>query len=415
MNRTKLMIAAATLLLAGAALGYWITRQVADHAAPVPATAAGRRVLYWHDPMVPGTRFDKPGKSPFMDMQLVPVYADEEGGANVRISPQVTQNLGMRLATAELRALRPRLAAVGNVAFDERLLTLVQARVAGYVTRMHVKTPLERVRRGQPLADVVAPEWLAAQEEYLALLDAQTDRIRAIRDAARQRLRVLDVPEAAIRAIESERRTAPVTTIVAPAGGVVADLGIREGASFVPGAALFRINGLDTVWVNAAIPEAQVSLVFPGSSVEARATAWPGDSFRGRVAALLPDVDPQTRTLTVRLEVDNPEGRLAPGMFVALEFAGEVQAPQIVVPSEAIIVTGERKVVIVARPDGGFDLAEVTTGIESESRTAVLAGLTEGQSVVVSGQFLIDSEASLKSALTRLDAGEDAATPETAP
>jgi Cu(I)/Ag(I) efflux system membrane fusion protein len=405
----RLIAAMIIVLLGGAAGGYWL----ADRSAPAEETGGtkARKILYWHDPMVPGVKFDKPGKSPFMDMELVPVYADEAGaGADVRVSPTVTQNLAIRLGTAERATLQAHLKAVGSVAFDERLLALVQARVEGYVTKLRVKTPLERVRRGQPLADVVAPEWLAAQEEYLALLGAQSQRGQSIRDAARQRLVVLGVPEATIRALEAERRANATITLYAPIDGVITDLAVREGATFMAGAPLFRINGLATVWVNAQVPEAQVSMIPIGSTVEARATAWPATTFEGRVAALLPEVDAETRTLPVRIVIDNAQAKLVPGMFVSLDFVGQAGEPQLVVPSEAVIMTGERNAVIVAREGGGFDVAEVTVGAEVGDRTAILSGLEEGQSIVLSGQFLIDSEANLKSAMARLSAGDEAST-----
>jgi len=335
-------------------------------------------------------------------MQLVPVYADEEGGAAVKVSPVVSQNLGIRLGTVEKAVLQSKLPAVGSVAFDEHLVAVVQARVEGYVTHLHVKAPLERVRRGQALADILAPAWLEAQEEYLALLDAQSGRGQAIRNAARQRLMVLGVPEDTIRALDTERKTNVTATLVAPIDGVVAELAVREGAAFMPGAALFRINGLKTVWVNAQIPEAQVSMIPMGSSVTARATAWPNATFKGSVEALLPDVDLQTRTVPVRIVIENPEFKLAPGMFMSLDFEGKADQEHLVVPSESIIMTGERNVVIVAREGGGFDVAEVGTGTEAEGKTAILSGLEEGQSIVLSGQFLIDSEASLKSTVSRL-------------
>jgi len=396
----KLLGAAVAMLILGAAAGYWIAQQQTE---TEPGT---RKVLYWHDPMVPNTRFDKPGKSPFMDMDLVPVYADEGGGAAVQVSPVVSQNLGIRLGTVEKTALRPKLPAVGSVAFDESRLEVMQARVEGYVTRLRVKAPLARVRRGQPLAEIVAPAWLEAQEEYLALLDAQSGRGQAIRAAARQRLSILGIPESTIRELESQRKADASATLVAPIDGVLTELGVREGAAFMPGAALFRINGLETVWVHAQVPEAQISMIPVGSSVTVNATAWPDARFAGRVVALLPDVDAQTRTLPVRIVIENADFKLAPGMFVSLEFEGKAEQEQLVVPSEAVIMTGERNVVIVARQGGGFDVANVTLGAETDGRTAILSGLEEGQEIVLSGQFLIDSEASLKSSVSRLSPAE---------
>jgi membrane fusion protein, copper/silver efflux system len=405
-NDTKLkLIAAAAVLVVGLAGGYWLAKLRApaddDRSMRAAQGTADRKVLYWHDPMYPSTRFDKPGKSPFMDMQLVPVYADEEGGAAVRVDPTVEQNLGIRLGTVDKELLQPKLAAVGSIAFDERLIEVVQARVEGYVTRLYVKAPLERVRRGQALADIVAPAWLEAQEEYLALLDAQSDRGRSIRDAARQRLLVLGVPEPTIRGLETGRKANASTTLIAPIDGVVTELAVREGAAFMPGAGLFRINGLKTVWLNAQVPEAQIFMIPMGATVQATATGWPGVTFQGRVEALLPDVDPQTRTVPARIVIDNPDFRLSPGMFASVELAGAGEQ-QLVVPSEAVIMTGERNVVIVARTGGGFDVAEVKIGIEASGKTAILDGLQEGQAIVLSGQFLLDSEASLKSTVSRL-------------
>jgi Cu(I)/Ag(I) efflux system membrane fusion protein len=406
MKRT-IIIALVATFVGGGALGFWLAERResgsagAEHEGHV--SEAERRILYWYDPMQPGVKFDKPGQSPFMNMPLVPRYADEEGSADVRVDPATAQNLGIRTAKAEKAVISPRLTAVGSVAFDERLLRVVQARVTGYVTRLYVKTPLETVRRGQPLAEILAPEWQAAQEEYLSLLDARSERARAIRDAARERLVVLGVPDAIIRRLESTRKVEAATTITAPIDGVITELAVREGAAFAPGAPLFRINGLATVWVDARIPEARISEIPPDASVEARTASWPGVRFAGQVSALLPEVDPQTRTLAVRVEIDNAERRLAPGMFLSLDFAGMPAEPQLVVPSEAVIVTGDRSVVILARDGDGFDVAEVTTGPEADGRTVILSGVEEGQSVVVSGQFLIDSEASLNAAITRLE------------
>lgn len=418
MQRGRWTAIAAVLLTLSVGAGYWW----GHHASTMsPATQAPdsatreRKVLYWHDPMVPNARFDKPGKSPFMDMQLEPVYAGEADDSDaVRVSPNARQNLGIRLGRVEMASLSTHLHAVGSVAFDERLLEVVQARVEGYVTRLDVKTPLERVRKGQPLATILAPQWIEAEQEYLALLDAHSERARVIRDAARQRLVILGVPEATIRAVETKRETNASTTVFAPIDGAVTELGVREGATFMAGASLFRINGLASVWVNAQIPEANVPRVPMGSTVEARATAWPGATFTGRVIALLPQVDPQTRTLTARVALENRDGKLTPGMYVSLEFTGPAGESQLVVPSEAVIVTGERSVVIVAIRGGGFNVVNVTVGAEQDGKTAILSGLSQSDSVVLSGQFLIDSEASLRSAVNRFQtpAPDQAAAPE---
>jgi Cu(I)/Ag(I) efflux system membrane fusion protein len=406
----RLWIAIAAGALCVGLLGGYFLADRSNDGPPAQATtgAAGvqqeRKVLYWHDPMVPGARFDKPGKSPFMDMELVPVYADAEGSAAVQIDSTVTQNLGIRLSDVEKRAMEQRVRAVGNVVVDERRIQVVQTRVPGTVTRLHVRSPLVPVKRGQLLAEVVSPEWIGAQQEYLALLDAQSSSSQPIRVAARARLEVLGVPEATIRTIESTRKVSATTSVHSPMDGVITELAIREGAAFAAGSTLFQIANLQSVWIEARIPESQVSAVTRGTNAQVTATAWPGRTFEGRVIALLPKVDPQTRTVGARLEVTNEGERLVPGMYVSVQLADSGGEEQLVVPSEALIMTGERTVVIVARQGGGFDVANVTIGAEADGKTTILSGLTEGQSVVVSGQFLIDSEASLKSTINRIGA-----------
>src|SRR6266850_436047 len=415
------LAAVAILGVAGYGL-YWVGMnrgmKMADPAPGVTATAAagaqqanasdpttGKKVLYWHDPMVPGQKFDKPGKSPFMDMPLEPVYADEAGAdAGVTVSSTAAQNLGIRVGKVEKKMLDVRVRAVGSVAFDERLLELVQPRVSGYVTRLAVKAPLERVHRGETLAVILAPEWSQAEQDYLGLLDANSERAQGLREAARQRLIVLGVPEATIKAVESTRTLADETTLAAPIDGVVTELGVREGAAFMAGTTLFRLNGLATVWVNAQIPESKLAAAQDTSTVTATATAWPGETFHGRVIALLPDVDPQTRTLTARVAMDNADRRLSPGMFVTVEFTPKATEAQLVVPTEAVITTGERDVVITRDANGRFHVVDVTLGPEQDGQTVVRSGLDEGQSIVLSGQFLIDSEANLKSTVNRLEA-----------
>ena len=367
------------------------------------AVTAGKRVLYWHDPMVPGQKFDQPGKSPFMDMQLVPVYADESSDeGKVTISPRVQQNLGVRVAEVTKGVLAPKVEAVGSVAYNERSAIVVQARSNGYVEKLHVRAPLDPVRKGQPLAELYVPDWVAAQEEYLSVKRMSGAGLDALLDGARQRMRLAGMTEDQIRLVESSGTVHARLTVTAPIDGVVAELGTREGMTITSGALLFRINGLDPVWVNAEVPESQVSLVRPGNVVEARAPALPGIVFKGRVSTLLPEVNAATRTLKARVELANPGNRLVPGMFATINFTPATRREALLVPAEAVIQTGKRSVVIVAQDDGKFSPVDVETGIEADGRTEIVKGLEAGQKVVVSGQFLIDSEASLRATATRM-------------
>jgi membrane fusion protein, copper/silver efflux system len=415
---TAAMIGVALL---AAALGYGLATRGRHGAGPNPAApstapsaavpAAGKRdILYWQDPMNPGVKFDHPGKSPFMDMPLVPVYADRGADAGgVVVGGGAQQSLGIRTGRVVRAVIAPHTIAVGSVRYDEHDIALVQPRVAGYVTRLRVRAELERVRRGQVLAEISAPAWTEAVGEYLALLRADSPAGASMREPARQRLLVIGVPEAAILELEKTRTAPATTTISAPIDGVVTELGLREGASFEAGAVLFRINGTATVWVDAQIPETQARAIVPGAPAEIRAVALPGVVLRGRVLSVLPQIDPATRTVGVRIAIDNSAGTLSPGMFVQASIAGAAGTPQLWVPSEAVIVTGERSVVIVERPDGSFGVAHVTLGMEVDGSTAILSGLEEGQTIVRSGQFLIDSEASLRSALGRIAGQPDQA------
>lgn len=365
--------------------------------------ATGKKVLYWHDPMVPGQKFDKPGKSPFMDMQLVPVYADGDGDeGTVTISPRVQQNLGVRTAEVTKGTLTPAVEAVGNVAYNERDVVVVQARSEGFVEKLYVRAPLDPVRKGQPLAELYVPEWVAAQEEYLSVRRMAGTRLEALLDGARQRMRLVGMTEEQIRLVESTGKVHARLTVRAPISGVVTELGAREGMTVMAGATLFRINGLSTVWVNAEVPESLAAQVRPGNSVEARTPALPGAMFKGRVSVILPEVNPATRTLKARVELANPNGQLVPGMFATVNFAPAARKEALLVPTEAVIRTGSRSVVIVAQGDGKFAPVDVEIGMEGEGRTEIRNGLEAGQKVVVSGQFLIDSEASLRGTATRM-------------
>ena len=420
MNRhqlTSLAVVAAVLLVVG---GFCIGRRAASTgsaamAPSLPASAAGgngRQVLYWHDPMVPAQRFDKPGKSPFMDMQLVPVYADETSTNGVNVSPAVQQNLGLRTATVKRADVSSSFDAVGTVQFDERLSSVVQTRVAGYVEQLAVRAPMEQVRKGQVLATIFAPDWLAPQNELLALERAGvSDDLVA---AARQRMRAMSIPESLIRKSEETGTAQARFTLGAPDSGVIAESGVREGAAVTPGMTLFRIAGLEKVWAVAEVPEAQAAHLAKGQRVKAALEADPTQTFEGELAELLPQVSSTTRTLQARFEVDNKTGKLTPGMLLRLQVAGP-SSSRLVVPAEAVIRTGTRTVVIVRKDSGSFEPRNVRLGADLGDTVEVVQGVAEGDVVVASGQFLIDSEASLRSVTGSLTAPAQQAASATPP
>ena len=380
----------------------------------------GKQVLYYHDPMVPGNKFDKPAKSPFMDMMLVPVYADSSSGdeSQVTVSPRIQQNLGVRTATVVEGMLSPQVAAVGSIAFNERDQVIVQARATGYVERLLVRATLDRVARGQALAELYVPDWIAAQEEFLSVRRMQGSDLASLDglvQGARQRMRQVGMSEAQIALVDSSGRTQPRLTLLAPISGVVTELMAREGMTVMAGATLFRINGLGTVWANAEVPESQVALLRAGAKVQATSPAVPGAKFDGKVQAMLPEVNATTRTVKARLELANPKGMLVPGMFVQMQFMDMRADKALLVPTEAIIQTGRRAVVMLAEEGGRFRPVDVEIGRESGGQTEVKRGLQAGQKVVVSSQFLIDSEASLKGVEARLNVEPKPTAANTAP
>lgn len=414
MNQTSLRITlAAAAAAAGIAAGYgialWRDGQRADpdaaHSAAGAAAAAAsapgeRRVLYWYDPMVPTQKFDKPGKSPFMDMQLVPRYADEGdivGGGGVAVSAQTAQSLGVRLAAVEMKAVGAAIDAVGVVQLNERDVSIVQARTAGFVERVYARAPGDVIAAGAPLVDVLNPEWLAAQQEYLAVKRTGDE---ALAQAARARLTLLGMPNSLIEQAERAGQPMVLQTIGAPIGGVIAELMVREGMTVAAGMTLARINGLATVWLEVAVPEAQAATVQPGQLAEARFPALPDQVVKGRVAAILPEANRDTRTLRLRIELPNAGQRLRAGMFAQVSLRGP-QRQALVVPAESVIRTGKRALVYRVESPGRYRPVEVQIGEQFDDRVVVRQGLTAGEQVVASGQFLIDSEASLQGVLAR--------------
>ena len=391
MNPRLILLAAAGVGLVGV-LGFGVGRLTTTPAKAVaPAQPSARRILYWYDPMIPMERHTGPGMSS-MNMTLIPKYADETPGApGIRIDPARTQNLGVRLGTVERGTLASGVSASGVIAFNDRDVAVVQARAAGFVQRVYARAPGDTLAAGAPLADLLVPEWGGAQGEYLAV--RRTGDPPLIQ-AARDRLMLLGMPPALIKAVDKTGQVRNVITISTPTGGVIKMLGVRNGMSIMAGQTLAEINGLSRVWLNASIPEALAAQVRPGQGVAATVSAYPGETFNGRVTAILPQTDAASHTLTARIELANPGGRLKPGMFASAQFNGTAQ-PALLVPSEAVIRTGRRSLVMIAQPGGRYAPAEVRIGREGGGKTEILAGLSEGEKVVASGQFLIDSEASL--------------------
>jgi len=378
---------------------------------PPSEAEVDREVLYWYDPMRPDVHFDKPGKSPFMDMQLVPKYASARAGAGqqspiIEIDPRMAQNLGMRTALVTRGAVALTLNAVGSVMVDETRIFAIESRAAGWVERLHVRAEGQPVTYGQAVASIYSPDLYAAQSE-LALAAKSGDQ--ALIDAARQRLALLGVSASQIEQVIRRGEAPRQVAVIAPSDGVITELNVREGQQVAPGMPLMRIADLSRVWITIELPETQAGLIRAGEKATARLRGIPGKTFSGEVEYVYPRLEASTRTVSARIAFENPKGELKPGMYadVSLEQASHDgqdgdQQKALLVPSEAIIRTGTRTVVIVEESAGRYRPAVVELGPERQEQTVVLAGLREGERVVVSGQFLIDSEASLQGAFDRL-------------
>ncbi|RKF35711.1 efflux RND transporter periplasmic adaptor subunit [Paraburkholderia fungorum] len=401
------VFAAAVLVGAGYVAG--THREEMGGASAVAATPSsdkidpktGRKVLYWHDPMVPNQHFDKPGKSPFMNMQLEPVYADEGGSSGIRIDAGLQQNLGIRYATVRRQDTAESFDAVGTTQFDESMADVVQSRVTGYIDRLYTSAPMQRVTKGTPIASLFVPDWLAPQEEYLALKRGGMDD--SMLAASRTRMRAMSIPEGVIASLDRTGNAQTHVTLSAPETGVLTELNVRDGAMVSPGQTLAKVSGLSRLWLIVEVPEALALQVRPGMTVDAVFAGDPTQHFTGHIREILPGISTNSRTLQARLEIDNAGMKLTPGMLMRARIGAAKPVSRLLVPSEAVITTGKRSIVIVKNSDGRLQPVEVTVGNDTGDNTEVTGGLTEGQQVVASGQFLIDSEASLKSVLPKLE------------
>ncbi|MFT0476983.1 efflux RND transporter periplasmic adaptor subunit [Pseudomonas antarctica] len=384
---------AAALLSLGLGAGYGL----AQLQPGAPALAKNdKQALYWYDPMFPQQKFDKPGKSPFMDMQLVPRYAEGASGdtpSSVQIDPRQTQNIGVRLATVSRGVMTSTLDLSGILAFNDRDVAVVQARAGGFVERVYARAPGDVLKAGAPLADILVPEWAAAQEEFLALRHTADSGLLA---AARQRLRLSGMPTGLITQMERSGQVKSVLTVTTPLGGALQTLDVREGMTVAAGQTLARVNGLDQVWLQVAVPQAQGETLAVGQSVAAQFVGLPGKTVHASVSAILPANAIDSRTVQVRVELPNADGSLRPGMTAQVRLAQTSGQTVLQVPSEALIRTGKRVLVMLAEEGGHFRPLEVEVGAENQDQTVIRSGLQEGQQVVASGQFLLDSEASLR-------------------
>ncbi len=399
---TKTIAIAAGLiatLVIGIGLGLWWPGESNTSGA---ASSGERKILYWKAPMDPNYRRDEPGKSP-MGMDLVPVYADESEGSDpalVSIDPSIISNLGVRSAPAESGALSRRINTVGYVGYDEETVHHVHTRVDGWIENLSVTASGDAVTEGQVLFELYSPTLVNAQEEYLAVLKS---RDTTYHQASRDRLAALGLTADEIKRLDSERTVRQRIRIRAHADGVVAHLGVRHGMYVTPATEIMSIANLDRVWVQVDVFERQSAWVEAGQRVEVKLDYLPGKRWQGTVDYVYPELDPNSRTLKVRLRFDNSSTTLRPNMFASVTIFGTPTDTIVHVPREALIRGGTVDRVVLDMGNGRFRAQEVVPGIESGDRIEIRSGVAPGDRVVVSGQFLIDSESNIGSALTRLN------------
>jgi len=368
------------------------------------AKSAEKQPLYWVAPMDDNYRKDAPGQSP-MGMDLVPVYADggegaDEGPGTIRISPDVINNLGVRIVSAEYKSLHNQIDTVGYVTYDEDKLVHIHPRVDGWIEKLYVKTVGSVVKKDQPLYDIYSPELVNAQEELLLALERKNKRLI---NAAENRLIALQLPTKAIIKLKKSRKVEQSITFYAPQNGVVENLKIRTGFFVKPGATLMSIGDLSQVWVEAEVFERQAAQVQVGTKVTMRLDYLPGKEFGGKVDFIYPTLDAKTRTVKVRLRVDNQSGEFKPNMFAQVAIHTSNEAPALLIPKEALIRTGNQDRVVLALGGGSFKSIEVAVGRFDSDSVEILSGLVEGEEVVSSAQFLLDSESSKSSDFMRMN------------
>jgi len=408
MTRKIAFILILAAFAAGVVLGPgFMGRPGADSLDEEPASAE-KKILYWVAPMDPNFRRDKPGKSP-MGMDLVPVYEDSApDGEEVVIDAAVENNLGVRTEKAKVRPLWRRIEATGYVGFDETRISHINTRVQGWIVGLRVNSEGERVSRGELLFELYSPELVNAQKEYLQAFKRGESRLLS---GAAEKLSALGIIPSEIEALETRGTASEKIKIVAPQDGVVTSLSVREGMYVQPNSQIMSLADLSSVWLQAEVFESQADWVAAGQAAEATLDYLPGTEFSGQVDYVYPVLDPVTRTLRVRLRFDNPGERLKPNMYARVSIFGRLKPNALSIPREALIPAPGRDRVVVSVGGGRFRVHEVMTGLESGEFVEILAGISEGDEIVTSSQFLIDSEASLAGSIKRLESVDSLAEP----
>lgn len=355
--------------------------------------------LYWVAPMDANFRRDKAGLSP-MGMALVPVYdtdTNDDVGV-ISISPSIVNNLGVKTTSVMIGKLTQNIRTTGIVAFDEGNRAAIHSRVEGWIEKLHVKAIGDTVEKGQPLYDIYSPELVNAQEELVLAIAQRNNRLV---EAATRKLAVLLVPNSVISHIKKTRKVRNQITINAPISGVVTDISVREGSFIKPATNVLTLSSLDNVWINVDVMESQAALIDMTTTAMINTSAYPNKKWQGQLDTIYPIFDEKSRTLQLKIPVNNQDNNLKPNMYTNVVLTAKPALETLLIPNEAVISTGRNNRVVIALGDGKFKSVEVEIGRNNMLKTQILSGLELGDNVVTSAQFLLDSESNITSDLKR--------------
>lgn len=421
MNKpTVWMLLSIAIALVAGGIGYWLGDRGAE-TVPMASDAPAREPLFYRNPMNPEITSPVPAKDN-MGMDYIPVYADSEAddapAGTVSVDPVTRQSIGVRTAVAERRALSRDVRTVGRVDYDEQRITRLHPKTEGWIEELFIETTGQTIDADEILLSIYSPQLVSTQQEYvLALNNLETLKESPFEDVRRgaeslvatatQRLELLDVPAHQIDELESTRSVKKRLHIHSPAKGVVINVGAREGQYVTPLTELYFIADLTRVWVFVDIFEDELPWVRVGDVAEMKVEAVPGTTFEGKLTYIYPYAERETRTIKARLEFPNDELLLKPDMFANITIRANPRTGVVAVPSEAVVRSGVREKVFVVREPGKFEPREVVVGVSSEGWTEIREGIEPGESIVVSAQFLIDSESKLREAVSKMQEVDD--------
>jgi len=403
-KRTKYILIASAVVIIGAVVAHFFFHSNHDEHETAQAEK-GKKILYYRDPMDPSMTSDRPGKSP-MGMDMVPVYEGEAGGG-VKIDPTTVQNIGVRYEKVQMKMLSKTIRTVGKVDYDEKKLYYVNTKISGWVDKLLVNYTGKYVQKGEPLLEIYSPELVSAEEEYIIALKykdanaSQPDQ-KELFERAHRRLMYWDIPHEQVMRLEETREPEKTMSLVSPATGVVVEKNVLEGGSIMAGTNLYKIADLSTVWALAEVYEYEVPFIKVGQQATVTLAYDPTKVYKGRVSYIYPYLNNETRTVKVRIEISNPRGELKPEMFATVELQSPLKIHAIAIPEQSVIHSGERNVVVVSLGSGRFESRDVKLGVLAGGYYQVLEGVSEGEEIVVSSQFLLDSESNLKAAMQKM-------------